>query len=165
MTGRILFSDEGVRTDFYMEVLEVNKTGVNRIAIVEPPSMKIVPTRTSEQVHQQVTESLQNKTVSVASILVVPFLMLKYSLYTGIDHQKLICFFHQLNRPEVEGVYYEGNAKYEGYTVDLIEAIAKSIGFTYKLEVIKGKQGSYNQKTKQWDGLVKHILDRVGGFP
>lgn len=27
-----------------------------------------------------------------------------------------------------------------------------------------GKYGSYNKITKQWDGLVKHLLDRVRNF-
>lgn len=27
--------------------------------------------------------------------------------------------------------------------------------------LLQGKYGSYNKQTKQWDGLVRHLLDRV----
>lgn len=74
MTGRVLFDNEGHRTDFYMEVLEMNAEGFKKIAILDPKTMKISYTRTSEEVYSQVTQSLQNKTVIVASILGAPFL-------------------------------------------------------------------------------------------
>lgn len=58
---------------------------------------------------------------------------------------------------------YEGNERYEGYSVDLIDNIAKLIGFSYKIEIVAdNKQGSYDKTTKKWNGLVKYLLDRVG---
>lgn len=46
--------------------------------------------------------------------------------------------------------------------MDLIDSIAKILGFQYRFELVAdNKYGSYNKKTKKWDGLVKHLLDRV----
>lgn len=46
--------------------------------------------------------------------------------------------------------------------MDLIEGISQILGFKYELELVKdNKYGSYNKETKTWDGLVKHLLDRV----
>jgi ionotropic glutamate receptor len=56
----------------------------------------------------------------------------------------------------------EGNARFEGYSVDLIDEISKIIGFKYVFELVPdGRYGSYNPDTKKWDGLIKQILDRV----
>lgn len=84
--------------------------------------------------------------------------------------------------PEEDEVL-EGNARFEGYSMDLIDAISKILRFSYRFEIVpdgellkspqrraftkfsphkfKGKYGSYNKQTKQWDGLVRHLLDRV----
>lgn len=56
----------------------------------------------------------------------------------------------------------EGNNRYEGYALDLIDGIAHILGFQYRFEIVPdNKHGSFNKKTKKWDGLVKHLLDRV----
>lgn len=69
--------------------------------------------------------------------------------------------FQPIRVPE-EGEYLEGNDRYEGYSVDLIDGIAKILGFQYRFELVPDNAyGSYNKKTKKWDGLVKHLLDRV----
>lgn len=65
-------------------------------------------------------------------------------------------------RTPKEGEYLEGNDRYEGYSVDLINEIAKILNFTYKFEIVPDNAyGSLNKKTKKWDGLVKYLLDRV----
>lgn len=61
-----------------------------------------------------------------------------------------------------DGEYLEGNSRYEGYSFDLIDGIAKILNFNYRIEIVPdGKYGSLNKETKKWDGLVKHLLDRV----
>lgn len=56
----------------------------------------------------------------------------------------------------------EGNARFEGYSLDLIDAISKTLKFNYVFELVPdGNYGSYNKDTKKWNGLVKHLLDRV----
>lgn len=65
-------------------------------------------------------------------------------------------------RPKEEGVTYEGNDRYEGYSLDLIDAISKILGFKYVFELVPDNNyGNYNPETKKWDGLVRHLLDRV----
>lgn len=61
-----------------------------------------------------------------------------------------------------EGEVLTGNDRYEGYSVDLIEAISKILGFHYRFELTPdNRYGSFNKVTKKWDGLVKQLLDRV----
>lgn len=56
----------------------------------------------------------------------------------------------------------EGNNRFEGYSIDLIDSIAKILGFQYRFELVPdNKYGGFNKVTKKWDGLVKFLLDRV----
>ena len=46
--------------------------------------------------------------------------------------------------------------------MDLIDAIAKFLNFKYEFQLAPdGKYGAYNKVTKQWDGLVRQLLDGV----
>lgn len=57
---------------------------------------------------------------------------------------------------------FKGNERFEGYCFDLIDSIAQILNFKYVFELVPdGKYGSYDKESKQWNGLVKHLLDRV----
>lgn len=54
-----------------------------------------------------------------------------------------------------------GNAQFEGYNVDLIYEISRLLGFNYTFRVVPdGRYGSYNKQTKEWDGMIKELLDQ-----
>lgn len=55
-----------------------------------------------------------------------------------------------------------GNAQFEGYSLDLIHEISKILGFNYTFRLVPdGKYGSLNRETKEWDGMMKELLDQV----
>lgn len=71
-------------------------------------------------------------------------------------------FLIRFLRPKEEGVTHEGNDRFIGYSIDLIDGISKILGFKYVFELVPdGAYGSYNKDTKKWNGLVKHLLDHV----
>lgn len=56
----------------------------------------------------------------------------------------------------------EGNDRYEGYSMDLVDAIAKDLGFKYRFELVPdGQYGSLNKDTKQWNGLIRELREKV----
>ena len=56
----------------------------------------------------------------------------------------------------------QGNARYEGYNVDLIEEVSKILGFNYTINIVEdGKYGSYNSKNKTWNGMIGELLAQV----
>lgn len=60
---------------------------------------------------------------------------------------------------------FTGNDRFEGYSINLIDEIAKELNFKYEFMLAPdGKYGSYNAETKKWDGLVKSLLDRVSSI-
>jgi glutamate receptor, ionotropic, invertebrate len=75
--------------------------------------------------------------------------------------RKTFQFCYHFRTPK-DGEYFEGNARYEGYSLDLIDGISKILGFKYIFELVPDKAyGSYNKETKQWNGLIRQLLDRV----
>ena len=52
--------------------------------------------------------------------------------------------------------------KYEGYVVDLIRELSKEVKFKYKMYIVEDKNyGSFNEKTGQWNGMIRDLIDHV----
>lgn len=55
-----------------------------------------------------------------------------------------------------------GNARYEGFCIDLLREIARMVGFAYKIELVPdGKYGAYDYETGEWNGIVRQLMDKV----
>lgn len=65
-------------------------------------------------------------------------------------------------KPKYEGEILTGNARYEGYSMDLIAGIAKIINFQFEFHLAEdGKYGNWDPEKKRWNGLVGDLLERV----
>lgn len=59
-----------------------------------------------------------------------------------------------------------GNDQFEGYAIDLIYEISRLLGFNYTLKLVPdGRYGSYNEDTKEWDGMMGELLQQVRHVP
>lgn len=57
-----------------------------------------------------------------------------------------------------------GNLKYEGFCIDLLHRIASQVGFHYAITLVPdNKYGAYDPNTKQWNGIVRELMDKVFG--
>jgi len=57
---------------------------------------------------------------------------------------------------------FTGNDRFEGFCIDLLEAIADALDFNYELYFVPdGKFGAENTSTGEWNGLVREIIDKV----
>lgn len=66
------------------------------------------------------------------------------------------------HREAKEGEKLEGNDRFEGYSMDLISAIAEIRGFKFEFQIEpENKHGIYDPEKKKWNGLIKYLLDRV----
>ncbi|XP_043577546.1 glutamate receptor ionotropic, kainate 2 isoform X4 [Bombus pyrosoma] len=138
LTGIIKFDHQGFRSDFILDIIELNnKEGLKKIGTWNS-TKGINFTRSYKEEYTQIVENLQNKTFIVTTILSAPYCMRKDS------SEKLT-----------------GNAQFEGYSVDLIYEISRILGFNYTFRLVPdGRYGSYNKKTKEWDGMMKELLDQ-----
>lgn len=148
LTGRIVFDDgddvagAGDRVDFLVEVVEL--TGDNRFRPIASwtPDVGVTLQRNATERHERITLSLRDKIVVVAARLGEPYLRLREQ------------------PPDAAATPLAGNQRYEGYSMDLIDAIANLLQFRYRFELVADNAyGSYNRRTKRWDGLVRELLD------
>lgn len=55
-----------------------------------------------------------------------------------------------------------GNDRYEGFAVDLIEALAPLLGIKYEIIIQEDENfGEYNNETQKWDGMIGKIISGV----
>jgi len=57
---------------------------------------------------------------------------------------------------------YTGNARFYGFCVDLLEIIAKQVGFDYILDLVPdNKYGAQDPVTLEWNGIVEQLIKHV----
>ncbi|XP_044738243.1 glutamate receptor ionotropic, kainate 2 isoform X2 [Chrysoperla carnea] len=137
LTGVIKFDHQGFRSDFVLDIVELNKDGLKKIGTWNSTE-GVNFTRSYGEAYTQIVEILQNKTFVVTTILSSPYCMRKDS------SEKLT-----------------GNDQFEGYAIDLIHEISRILGFNYTIRLAPdGRYGSLNRETKEWDGMIKELLDQ-----
>ncbi|KAF4526293.1 hypothetical protein B566_EDAN013654 [Ephemera danica] len=53
-----------------------------------------------------------------------------------------------------------GNDQFEGYGVDVIHELSTILGFNYTIQLVPdGQHGTINRKTKQWNGMIKELME------
>nr|CAD7570804.1 unnamed protein product [Timema californicum] len=119
MTGMVRFDEEGRRTDLTLHVVEVYRDGVTKTAVWDSINGLSLVWSYNDTL-AEVQRNVQDKIFIVASIIGEPYLT-----YT---------------KPLGE---YTGNDRFEGYSKDLIEAIADNLKFKgYQLILARdGKNG------------------------
>lgn len=142
LTGAIKFDDFGRRINFTLQIVEILSGRVEKVAYWRPDfDNNLSFIRTPKEQLQQILENLQKSTVIVSSRLGPPYLM---------------------KRIAEPGEILEGNAQFEGYSMDLIAEIARELNFTFKFALAAdGKYGNYDEEAKNWNGLIKDLLERV----
>ncbi|KAK7867305.1 hypothetical protein R5R35_002127 [Gryllus longicercus] len=54
-----------------------------------------------------------------------------------------------------------GNARYEGFCIDLLKWIAAQVGFHYAIRLVPDHMyGVYDPATKEWNGIVRELMDK-----
>ncbi|BFF90896.1 glutamate receptor ionotropic kainate 2 [Drosophila madeirensis] len=139
LTNVIKFDHQGFRTDFMLDIVELTPAGIRKIGTWNstlPDGINF--TRTFSQKQQEIEANLKNKTLVVTTILSNPYCMRKES-----------------------AVPLSGNDQFEGYAVDLIHEISKSLGFNYKIQLVPdGSYGSLNKLTGEWNGMIRDLLEQ-----
>lgn len=59
-----------------------------------------------------------------------------------------------------------GNARYQGFCIDLLAEIAKLLHFEYTIRLVEdNKYGAQTGPTNEWTGMVRELMDKVGARP
>jgi hypothetical protein len=65
-------------------------------------------------------------------------------------------------RKQPKGVEFEGNDRYEGFTIDLLKKISEDLKFQYEIVLTNEYGGPRNIQKTDWGGIVGEILAKVG---
>ncbi|XP_025832120.1 glutamate receptor ionotropic, kainate 2-like [Agrilus planipennis] len=141
ITGPISFGPNGTRTDFNLLLIEA-ETSYPDVATWSPENPdELQFQRSSSEQQQRILENLQKDTVIVSSRIGRPYLMRR--------------------TPSSPDEVLEGNDRYEGYSMDLIQAIAEELNFTFKFVLTEGNYyGNYVPEKKTWNGLIGDLLNK-----
>lgn len=61
-----------------------------------------------------------------------------------------------------EGKNLTGNARFEGFCIDLLKWIASQVGFNYVIKLVPDHMyGVYDPETKEWNGIVRELMEKV----
>ncbi|KAL0880160.1 hypothetical protein ABMA27_002631 [Loxostege sticticalis] len=132
LTRTLLFDGLGERTDVIFDVLELTSSGNQTIGTWKHNKLDIQRPFVPDA---ELTENtaLKNKTLKVLITTTGPYGYLKHS------DQKL-----------------EGNDRYEGFSIDLIEKISEILGFSYEFEVEEDNGKLVGGK---WTGMPRKLMD------
>ncbi|XP_012251025.2 glutamate receptor ionotropic, kainate 2-like isoform X2 [Athalia rosae] len=136
LTGLIKFDPAGYRSNFELELINLNLKGIQKIGIWNITNgIDYLPSMAALEVGEP---SLRNKTFIVLIALTPPYAMLKES-----------------------ATMETGNDRYEGFGIDIIQEVAKKLGFNYTFVESDEVYGSKDPATGEFDGLIRKIMDGV----
>lgn len=134
LTGLVKFDRDGFRSNIELDIVHLSEDGLVKIGEWNSTAGENIDWLPEINIKKSDIKFIQNKTFIVLISLTPPYGMQKESTVT-------------LN----------GNERYEGFGVDIIEEISKILEFNYTLQVV-GDYGSLNNRTKKWSGMLGKII-------
>ncbi|XP_030749785.1 glutamate receptor ionotropic, kainate 2-like [Sitophilus oryzae] len=134
LTGPIEFDNQGSRSAFNLQMYEIRESGITTVASWNS-SEGLNITKKHSEAEDLGKDSMRNKTFTVLITLTDPYGMNKEA------SEQLV-----------------GNDRYEGFSIDLIEELAKLEGFNYTFVVqADGKNG--NKENGRWTGMIGEVVE------
>nr|XP_032800504.1 glutamate receptor 4-like isoform X5 [Petromyzon marinus] len=131
-SGPLGFDSAGKRSKFTLQVMEMSSQGPSKVGYWNPEE-RLVVTRSAEATPDP---RKINTTLVITTIMDSPYFMMKPN--------------HAVLR---------GNARYEGYVVDLAEELSRALGFSYVLSLVPdGRYGRREPGTRVWQGMIGEVL-------
>ncbi|XP_075739366.1 glutamate receptor ionotropic, kainate 2-like [Rhipicephalus microplus] len=135
LSGPLWLDSSGQRRNVSLYVAKLKRTGLTSIGTWSTSSGLNI-TQAEKMYEDEIISVLKNKTLRITTILNAPYVMLKKSA-------------HKL----------EGNDRFEGYCVDLLREISATLGFRYRLKLVR--DGAYGTRDSQgrWNGIMRELVD------
>ncbi|XP_030568197.1 glutamate receptor ionotropic, kainate 2 isoform X2 [Drosophila novamexicana] len=131
LTGRVNFI-EGRRSKFKIDILKLKQEIIQKVGFWQPDVGVNISDPTAFY-----DSNIANITLVVMTREERPYVMVK------------------------EDANLTGNARFEGFCIDLLKAIAQQVGFQYKIELVPDNMyGVYIPETNSWNGIVQELMER-----
>ncbi|XP_063632011.1 glutamate receptor ionotropic, kainate 2 [Cydia splendana] len=134
LTGPIQFQN-GVRTNFSLQLMRLvgGEKGGTKVSGHWNPGDGL--TITDPAAYKR--DPPPNVTLTIVTVEEKPYVMVK------------------------EGWNLQGNARFEGFCIDLLARVAAKAGFAYRLRLVPDNMyGARDPDTGQWNGIVRELVDR-----
>ncbi|CAH1966492.1 unnamed protein product [Acanthoscelides obtectus] len=140
LTGAVKFDEFGNRIHFKIDIVDADMP-TTALGSWHSHNESMVLYRGENETFDASVANLQKIKVIVSSRMGPPYLMPRSASY--------------------EGEVLTGNARYKGYSMDLISKIAEIIGFQFEFRLTEdGKYGNWDVNKKKWTGLIGDLLER-----
>eukprot|EP00090_Calanus_glacialis_P039909 TRINITY_DN6950_c0_g1_i1.p1 TRINITY_DN6950_c0_g1~~TRINITY_DN6950_c0_g1_i1.p1 ORF type:complete len:973 (-),score=205.08 TRINITY_DN6950_c0_g1_i1:162-3080(-) len=141
LSGPIKFDTSGLRTQFAMDLMELQMTGLTKVGTWNTLDRLGVARAEEEKLDGGAPDPMANKTFVICAVLNPPYTMYVES-------------FEKLS----------GNARFEGFALDLAEGLSKILGFNYTFKLVD--DGSYGSETSpgNWNGMLGEVHDGIADF-
>lgn len=135
LTGVVHFDGQGFRSSFTLDIMQLSNTGLRRIGSVMPGGVVNITEFVSMEEFNDF--SPKRRKFVITTIKNEPFTMLK------ISRQKLT-----------------GNDRFEGFSIDLIEALSKELDFDYEIRIVADERygAEVDKEKKIWNGMIGEVL-------
>ncbi|XP_049948224.1 glutamate receptor ionotropic, kainate 2 [Schistocerca serialis cubense] len=131
LTGHIEFT-EGKRSNFKLDLLKLKREQLRSVGFWSPAGGVNI---TDPSAFYET--SVNNITLVVMTREEKPYVMVKE------DHN------------------LTGNARYEGFCIDLLKWIAAQVGFHYAIKLVPDHMyGVYDPDTREWNGIVRELMEK-----
>ncbi|XP_044767119.1 glutamate receptor ionotropic, kainate 2 [Coccinella septempunctata] len=131
LTGNLEFSG-GKRSNFKLDLLKLKKEELRKVGVWTPQGG--INITDSSAFYESLAPNI---TLVVMTREEQPYVMVK-------DDKNLT-----------------GNARYEGFCIDLLKWIANQVGFQYTIRLVPDHMyGVYDPDTKKWNGIVRELMEK-----
>ncbi|KAH8403595.1 hypothetical protein KR222_002700, partial [Zaprionus bogoriensis] len=132
LTGTVSFV-EGRRSKFKMDILKLKQDVIQKVGYWQPDEGVNISDPSAFY-----DSSIANITLVVMTREERPYVMVK------------------------KDANLTGNARFEGFCIDLLKVIAQQVGFQYKIELVPDNMyGVYIPETNSWNGIVQELMERA----
>uniref|UniRef100_A0A1B6EA31 Glutamate receptor ionotropic, kainate 2 n=1 Tax=Clastoptera arizonana TaxID=38151 RepID=A0A1B6EA31_9HEMI len=131
LTGRIEFN-EGKRSNFKLDLLKLRKEEIRKVGHWTP----------LEGINITDPSAFYEKSVTNITLVVMtreekPYVMVK------------------------EDKNLTGNARFEGFCIDLLKWVANQVGFHYAIRIVPDRMyGVFDPETREWNGIVRELMEK-----
>lgn len=136
LSGLIRFDNDGFRSNIQLDIIKIGYSGIKKAGAWNS-SMGIEWCPEINVTEPVAEQTLKNKTFIVLISLTKPYGMLRETTKSMKD-----------------------NERFEGFGIDVIQELSNMLGFNYTFQV-QADYGSYNPKTKKWNGMFRELMDGV----
>ncbi|CAK8683546.1 unnamed protein product [Clavelina lepadiformis] len=138
VTGNVEFNENGNRVNYTVGIFSLGPKGMRSVGRwMDQNGKGLGVLEFTDDIHElhEPTKELKNRTLTITTIIEEPYVTLKKNWKQ-----------------------FEGNDRYEGFCIDLLQAINSITPIKYRIKIVSdGQYGSKNETKGIWNGMIGEL--------